>query len=409
MKDTQLYQQILGDTQPWFVESVALNREAREIVIRLGLEREVWACPACHARMHVHGYETRRWRHLDSCQFKTILEADVPRVKCEEHGTQQVSVPWAEKHGRFTAMFERLAIDLMLECSVNAACEILGISWDEADGIKQRAVRRGLQRKASRPIRRVCVDEKAVGWGHNYMTIVTCADGPEPTVEYLGDGRTRASLDAYWLSMPADYRAGVEAVSMDMWAPYVDSTVAHVPHADIVHDSFHLSQYVNRAVDEVRRAEYQQLLARGDTRLKGTRQMWLWGFENLPERWSDRFAQLRESALKTARAWSIKEVFRAFWKCVDPDDAAAYLKRWCSMASKSRLEPFRRVARMFREHAARILTYFKHRFNNSIAEWINRRIQDLIQKACGYRNRERFKIDMLFHLGGLSLYPASVQ
>jgi transposase len=54
-----------------------------------------------------------------------------------------------------------------------------------------------------------------------------------------------------------------------------------------------------------------------------------------------------------------------------------------------------------------IPTHFKHRFGNAIAEAMNRRIQDLIRKACGYRNRERFKTDVLFHLGGLDLYSAS--
>jgi len=263
MKDKQLYQQILGGTRPWRVEKVALNAEAREIEISMALESQVWACPECQARMHVHGYERRRWRHQDSCQFKTYLAAAVPRVKCDAHGTQQVAVPWAAKHGRFTALFERLAIDLMRECSVNAACDALRISWDEADGIKQRAVRRGLERKETRPLRRLCVDEKAVGWGHDYLTIVTAADGPRPTVEYLGGGRQRESLDAFWRSLLPEQRRQVEAASMDMWKPFVESTCAHVPQADIVHDSFHLTRYVNRALDEVRRSEYAALSAGG--------------------------------------------------------------------------------------------------------------------------------------------------
>ena len=159
-------------------------------------------------------------------------------------------------------------------------------------------------------------------------------------------------------------------------------------------------------MDEVRRVEQQSLAARGDERLTGTRQLWLWGKENLPRRWSKLFTPLRKSTLKTARAWAIKEMFRSLWRCADVADATAYFKRWCTMVAQSRLEPLRKVARMFRENAARILTYFRHRFNNSTAEWVNRRIQDIIQKACGYRNRERFKNDVLFHLGGLDLYPA---
>lgn len=117
--------------------------------------------------MHIHGYERRQWRHLDTCQYKTILQAEVPRGSCEKHGTQTVHVPWAEKHGRFTALFERLAIDLMRECSTTAACAILRLNWGEADRIKQRAVDRGLRRRQKDPrlLKRVCIDEKAVGWG----------------------------------------------------------------------------------------------------------------------------------------------------------------------------------------------------------------------------------------------------
>ena len=73
---------------------------------------------------------------------------------------------------RFTRLFERLAIDVMLECSISGACEILGISWDEADGIKQRAVKRGLARKVPAVMARLCVDEKGMGHGQNYLTIV---------------------------------------------------------------------------------------------------------------------------------------------------------------------------------------------------------------------------------------------
>jgi len=84
---------------------------------------------------------------LDSCQFKTLVVADVPRVRCLIHGTQMVQVPWASPRGHFTAMFERFAIDVMLSCATSKACELLRISWDEADGIMARAVQRGLARR----------------------------------------------------------------------------------------------------------------------------------------------------------------------------------------------------------------------------------------------------------------------
>ena len=129
-------------------------------------EETIWACPQCHARMHVKEWRTRRWRHLDTCQFKTILEASVPVVECAEHGAQTVQVPWAEGSSRFTLCFESFAIEVLQACSASRAGKLLEISWDEADGIKQRAVRRGMARRQISDLQYVCVDEKAVGHGH---------------------------------------------------------------------------------------------------------------------------------------------------------------------------------------------------------------------------------------------------
>jgi len=76
---------------------------------------------------------------------------------------------------------------------------------------------------------------------------------------------------------------------------------------------------------------------------------------------------------------------------------------------RSKLEPVKKVARSFQAHVAGILAVFKHRFCNALAEGINSRIQLLMQKSCGYRNRERLKTDILFHFGGLDMTPLSAQ
>jgi len=69
--------------------------------------------------MQIHEYEERRWRHVDNSQFKAILTARVPVVRCPTHGSPVAAVPWAEKYSRFTRLFERLAIDVMLQCSIS--------------------------------------------------------------------------------------------------------------------------------------------------------------------------------------------------------------------------------------------------------------------------------------------------
>ena len=312
MNDLRLYEELLGLSAPWSVTAVKMDLPALEIAVRVACaEGEVWACPACAHRMHVHGWEERTWRHLDTCQCRTLLTARVPRLRCShpqcpEGRTQTVPVPWAEKHSRFTRQFERMAIAVLLECSFSGAGQILRVSWDEADGIQSRAVRRGQARKAAAPppVRRVCVDEKSFGRGHDYVTVVARVEPGRPaTVEYLGEGRTTAALDAYWQSLGAAQLAAVEAVGMDLWEPYRQSTGAHVPGAagKIVHDPFHLARHMNEAVNDVRKAEHRALGAQGDARLAGY-PLPVAARAGKPDRRGTRAAPTRSSPSACARA-----------------------------------------------------------------------------------------------------------
>jgi len=413
MKDRALnehYQQILGDTSPWVVSEVRLDVEHLVNEVKLTVKPDaIWACPQCHSRMHIKEWRTRRWRHMDTCQFKTILEAAVPLVECSEHGAQTVQVPWAEGSSRFTLFFDRFAVQVLEACSMARAAELLKITWDEADGIKQRAVRRGLARRQIAGLEYVCVDEKAVGRGQDYVTVVTGVVGGEPHVLYVGDGRDEAALNGFWEWLGPEACARIKAVSMDMSQSYQNSTRRYCPDADLIFDPFHMMKMLNKAVDEVRRQEV--VLGSGAERmaLKQTRQMWLWGEENLPERHAARFETLKDSTLKTARAWRLKELWRTFKRCVDIDDARAFFHKWYVLVMQSKLEAVKKVARTFKDHLAGIVTIFKHGFCNALAEGVNSRIQLLMQKSCGYRNRERLKTDILFHFGGLDMDPLSAQ
>jgi transposase len=102
---------------------------------------------------------------------------------------------------------------------------------------------------------------------------------------------------------------------MGMWDPYISSAREHLVDADqkIVFDRYHLMKYLTGAVDTVREQEHRALAAAGDMSLSGTKYLWLYSAENLPERHQDRFAVLRGGDLKTARAWAIKESLRHFW------------------------------------------------------------------------------------------------
>ena len=175
MRDTELYRAILGLESPWTVARVDLDvKEQRVDVYAEHGKRRTWPCPKCEAACGLHDHdEERTWRHLDSCQFKTVLHARIPRVRCDEHGVLQVRVPWADPGGRFTALFERWAIEVLHETSVEGGSRLLGISWDEAHHIMERAVERGLARREPLVPKQLGLDEKSIRKGSRFATIAT--------------------------------------------------------------------------------------------------------------------------------------------------------------------------------------------------------------------------------------------
>ena len=411
MQDIELYRQLLGLNTPWTVTRVELRIKEQRVEVWAGhAESARWPCPECATELALYDHgEERTWRHLDSCQFQTYLHARPPRVACPEHGVRQVRLPWAEPRARFTTLFERLAIDVLRETDVKGATRILGISWDEAWEIKRRAVARGRARRRPQAPARLGVDETAIARGHDYLTLVS--DLTTGTVEYLAEERKQASLDGYFTSLTPAQRAQIQAVAMDMWEPYVQSVQTHVPQAErkIVFDVFHILQHMNTAVDKVRRAEHRRLRAQGDDTLTGSKYVWLYGEENVPDHHQERFTELTRrrsrKPLKTARAWSLKESLRDLWRCRSRVAAEEQWRFWYGWATRARLQPILEVARMIKRHLPNVLTYFRHRITNAMSEGIASKIQALKKMANGFRNRDNFKTAIYFHCGGLDLYP----
>ena len=196
------------------------------------------------------------------------------------------------------------------------------------------------------------------------------------------------------------------AVCMDMWQAYEASTEENVPNARIAHDHFHISKYLNEAVDKVRRAEHRELQREGDDRLKGLRQTLLFNPKNLSDDKYEQLEALRESTLATGRAWSLKELFRYFWQETDAAGGRAFFDSWYAWAIRSRLDPIKKVARMLKNRIDRILTWFSSPISNGPAEGFNSRIQAIKSAARGFRIFEHYRIRILFFCGKLSLKPS---
>ena len=131
MKETleEFYNHILGIESPWEVSSIKRDSKTREVTAMVRFkENEPLLCPECSKEGVLHDHRTRRWRHLDSCNHKTIIEASIPRVSCEKHGVKHIPVSWAEKNSRFTLEFESVVLLWLKEDPISTVAKNFGIS-----------------------------------------------------------------------------------------------------------------------------------------------------------------------------------------------------------------------------------------------------------------------------------------
>jgi transposase len=400
------YGQLLGIGSPWEVKAVALKLAEKQVDIELGWQWGAAAkCPECGRECSIHDSAPERtWRHLDTMQFETLIRARVPRSDCPEHGVKTMQVPWAAPQGRFTRLFERFAVDVLLACaSVSQACELLGLGWEAAHEIMRRAVERGLERRELDQLKYLGMDEKSFKRGHSYITLLS--DLEQSRVLDVAEERTAEAAGQLWATLTPEQKQSIEAVAVDMWEPFIQSIQREVPEADIVHDKFHVSKYLGEAVDKVRRQEHKELLAQGDETLKGTRQLWLYNPQNFSPEQREEFAELKGQQLKVARAWAAKELFSRFWTYQEEGWARRFFKSWFGWVSRSRLKPMSDVAGLLKRHLDHLLTYLKHHITNAVTEGLNSKIQSIKSAARGFRNFKNYRTRILFFCGKLDLYP----
>jgi transposase len=410
MRDTELYQTLLGLTAPWEVATVTVTKASADRPLGEIAVAVRWCaaaplvCPSCGQQAPGYDGRPRRWRHLNTMQWKTFITAEVPRVNCPQCGVRQVRVAWAEDASRFTELFEAFAIQVLKAVRSKVQAQWLTeLSWDQVDRIMARAVARGLERRSLQDLTHLGLDEKSFGKGHDYVSVMHDVVGRR-VLEVVPE-RTRKAADMLWAGIPAAQRQGVAAVAVDMWEPYLEATRAAVPQAAIVHDKFHCAKELNKAVDLVRRREQRELKRAGDETLVKTKYLWLKNPQNWTTHQRERFHHLKLDTLKVGRAWAIKEAFADFWDYHYAASARKFFARWYFWATHSRLAPIVDAARTLQRHLPGLLAYTRHRITNAVAEATNATIQLTKANARGYRNFGQYRIAILFHCGKLDLYP----
>jgi transposase len=409
----EFYNNLLNIESPWEVNSVQRDSKNREVTVYVRFKaNEVPLCPDCGKVGTLHDHRKRRWRHLDSCNHKTIIEASIPRIKCNTHGIRQIPVSWSEKNSRFTLEFESVVLLWLKDDPLSTVAENFGISWDEVDGIMSRAVARGLKHRAIIKTTCIGIDETSFQKRHEYVTVVLDKEN-DIVIDILEDRKGKTLNKWLHTQQIADF-TNIESISMDMWDPFINAVKSYFEKADkiIAFDRFHVAQHFSKAVNKVRSEESHVFTTSGkDNPLTHSKYQWLKNSERTDNRATKRkeFLTLTRLNLKTARAWRIKEAASLLW---DYSYMGVAEKEWKSLLywiSHCRLKPMIIVGRMIKSYFWGILNAIRMKTNNCMLEAKNARIQKIKNLACGFRNRQRFRNAILFHLGGLNLAPVATR
>jgi len=408
----KLYRDIIGVQPPWIITAVNKDEYSRKITVRIEYDPEkIMACPICAQSTKRYDHRVRVLRYLDTCQYETFLEVYVPRIKCKKDGVQQIEIPFAEKHSRFTSRFESAIIVWLQDCPISVVAENFKMSWDEVDGVMQRAVQRGLSRRKKQTVINIGIDEVAYQKRHEYTT--TIVDKDRDCVIDVLDDRKAETVETWLKTQESVDLSGLRSITMDMWDPFIKAFKEAIPGAEelIAFDRFHVSRIFNEALDKVRRREHAVFMNEaGESPLSKSRFQLLINSNRTDNRSGKRKAFLRLSRLnlETSRAWRIKETANSLWDYIYINVAEEAWKKLLWWISHSRLPEMIKAGKTIRNYFWGILNAIRLKVTNGMLESKNNSIQRIKRMAFGFRNRNRFRIAILFHLGDLDLFPSTI-
>ncbi len=421
MRVTSAFCRLLDLPGVW-VRSVRF--EPDRVRVSVALRRRRLQCPKC-------SYSTRHrenkqhhdsvWRHLDLGRWRLEVSARLRRLRCPEHGVHVEGVPFARDGARFTRDFEDLVAWLATKTDKTAVCRLTRIDWQTIGRIIERVGDELLDGDRLTGLFEISIDEVAWRKGHRYLTLI--GDHRRRCVVWGCEGKGQAAADQFFAELDPDTRrdadhardaqaaeiqvkvpaeadaedqvgeraAQLRAVSMDMTGGYAKSVRRHAPQAVICIDNYHVVQLATKALDEVRRAHWNELRQAGDPdaakQFKDSRWSLLKNPEDLTDRQADTLTALHAAGGKIPRAWAMKEMVRAIFAPGLSEQAVAELiDRLLARLSRSRLKPFVRLGRTIRKHRDGILAARRMKLSNARAEALNNKAKLITRRAYGFHS-----------------------
>ncbi|MGH2898859.1 MAG: transposase [Solirubrobacteraceae bacterium] len=425
------------------------------VIVEVALRRCLLQCPRCEyttaARKDTRNVDSV-WRHLDLGVWRLEIRCRRRRLRCPRHGVLAEGVPFARHRCGFTRDFECLVAWLAARVDKSAICRLLRIDWDTVGRIIARVCADELDPDRLRALFDIGIDEVSWKKRHNYLTLV--ADHRAGKIVWGGAGAGEKAADRFFADLDpgsprtsssppaadtadaspppaadtvnaplsarerwakhdpkppvAEHARQLTAISLDMGAGYAAAAGWHAPRATRCIDPFHVVQNANKALDEVRRAYWNELRVSGDKqaakRFKDARWSLLKAPTNLTDNQAATLKRIKTAGGEVWRAYTLKEATRGiFAPDLNVEDVEILIDRLLSRLARSRLEPFVRFGKTIRKHRDGILAAVRLGINQGRTEALNNRVRLIIRRAYGFHSAEAALALVMLTCGPITL------
>jgi transposase len=343
-------------------------------------------CSGCGRRVHgIAAVYEREVRDLPCFEYRTTVVIELYRVKCPDCGLKAEKVPQLPSKAPFSKRFEDAVGQACENAAARRVAKQFGLAESTVRGIDLRYLERWAASRRKPALRQMGVDEIHLGKKQKFLTVVSNLDTCEPL--WFGRERKKETLDEFFQTeLSPGQRMRVTAACVDMWEPYRLSIEQHAPNCRIVYDKFHVLQHANRAVDEVRRAEFFRKGGRMRGLVKGKRWLLLTRWVNLSGPKRQELNTLFSINRRLLKAYLLKESLERLWFYRYEGAMLRYLQKWIDQLRWQRLRPFEKLARMLLDHLDGILNYCRTKVPLGVVEAVNGNIKALLRRGRGYKN-----------------------
>jgi transposase len=395
--------------QPGFVygyaKFVGLGAFARIHVALRARRRSDPVCSGCAKKRAAYDHlRERMYKFVPLWGIAVFFVYAPRRCDCPRCGIKVELLPWAEGKSQMTTALAWFLASWAKVLSWKETAARFHVSGQTVYAAVEMAVTWGRAHMTLDGIRSIGVDELSWLKGQKYLTMVYQIDNGCRRLLWIGKDRTAATFNNFFEWLGDERCKLLEFVASDMWKPFITTIAKRANSAVHVLDRFHVMRLFSEAVDQVRRDEARKLRAQGDTAtLKHTRWVLLKRKENLTGKQFRRLTELMRVNNSTVRGYLLKESFQDFWSYTTKVWGGKFLDHWVNEATKTKLEPFRKLASTLVAHRNLLLNWFRARdaFAAGAVEGFNLKARVTTRIAYGFRSHDHAEVALYHRLGKL--------